>query len=85
VRPRGTTSAPVDCAAEIPEDQKAGAELQVLSGWEKEAERIKAGIATPQEHEQGRHRQRPFKEHVDPYEEHLQAATTSATHQDDTV
>src|SRR5262245_983950 len=60
---------------------KSAAE-QLLARWERDAERVRAGILTPAEEEMTRHQARPLVEHFDAFDEHLRAKGTSAIYRE---
>jgi hypothetical protein len=53
---------------------------QVLARWEREAERIKAGYATPAEREASQHQASPIEEHFSAYLAHLEAKGACPEH-----
>jgi integrase len=57
---------------------------QVLARWEREVERIKAGVLTPAEEQTARHQGAPIARHFDAYRDHLQAAGVTEQHIKDT-
>src|SRR5438552_423965 len=57
-----------------------GPAAQVLARWEREAERIKAGVMTPVEEQMGRCQGEPIGAHFDAYLAHLEAKGTCTEH-----
>lgn len=53
---------------------------QLLAGWERDAERIRAGVATPDELRQVEQGGRPIAEHFDAYDRSMQLAGVSDIH-----
>src|SRR5262245_59539220 len=67
----------VEASTECRDEQAA---RQVLARWERDAERIKAGYATPAEKERSGHQCSPIGEHFDAYDRSLQASGRSQIH-----
>ncbi len=55
---------------------------QLLAKWEREGERIKAGVMTPAESEMSQLQRLPLAQHFDAYLAHLEAAGASEMHRD---
>jgi len=56
---------------------------QLLAGWERDQERIRANVLTPAEQRTSGHLARPLAEHVDAYLAHLEATGACSTHRGD--
>ena len=71
----------VECSTECHDE---GAARAVLADLERRAERVKAGLLTPNEDRVAGHRASPIVEHFAAYLEHMRAAGSVPMHRDNT-